>query len=159
MDYLLEYANVKIGLGITLEQNLYIDSFIETAERQKNVKAVVFISSYMDEFNRIRQNPIGKLLLKKRNIKVPGIRLNRSEEQNNLAWKFYESIYHHRQQPWFYFASSLLSGDIDSKGSLRSCPILDYIILEPFNNSYSINRLQSHSGHPHLVPVSPNSFL
>ena len=69
-DYLLEDYNLKFDLGISLTKKLDHRIFKEKACDKTNLEALKFISSYNSEYNKLSQNPIGKLLIDKRNITV-----------------------------------------------------------------------------------------
>jgi hypothetical protein len=69
-DYLLEDYNLKFGLQISLNNKLYPRTFEEKARQKSNNIALTFISHYNKEFEKVKQDQIGGLLLNKRNIKV-----------------------------------------------------------------------------------------
>ncbi len=69
-DYLLEDYNEKLGLNIPLSKKLFISTFKNEANNQNNQSARNFITYYETEFNKLLKDPIGSLLMTKRNIEV-----------------------------------------------------------------------------------------
>jgi hypothetical protein len=69
-DYLLQDYNVKLGLNISIAKKLYPRTFRRRAIKERNLIARNFIQEYNSLLNSIYENPIGKLLTKKRNISI-----------------------------------------------------------------------------------------
>lgn len=75
-DYFLEDYNTKLGLNIPLTKNLYPEDFRREAEKQNYIVAQKFIDKYDSEFQTLKNNVIGKLLLRKRNIEIHRTNVN-----------------------------------------------------------------------------------
>lgn len=69
-DYLLEDYNAKFGLNIRLNKKLYPRTFRRRATKEGNSIARKFIQKYNSQLNIIYEDPVGKLLTRKRNISI-----------------------------------------------------------------------------------------
>jgi hypothetical protein len=69
-DFLLEDFNTKLGLNIPLTRNLHAETFEKEAKKLQNKAALNFVIEYKSELGRLYADPIGNLLIKKRNISV-----------------------------------------------------------------------------------------
>lgn len=67
-DHLLEEYNKKFNLGIDLKDNLYPRTFEEIATQKGNQAALKFISTFKKEKGKVESDPIGKILLPKRDL-------------------------------------------------------------------------------------------
>ena len=88
-EYLLEDANIKFSLGISLKDKI-LNVFSNRAIG--NQKAQKFFSAYSSEYKKLSQDPIGNLLLNKRRISV---HRRGQEVQGNFARELVENLSMH----------------------------------------------------------------
>jgi hypothetical protein len=85
-EYLLQDANVKYGLGISLKDKI-LNVFSSRAIG--NQKARKFFSTYNSQYKKLSQDPIGNLLLNKRRISV---HREVQQVQGNFARELVETV-------------------------------------------------------------------
>ena len=69
-DYILEDYNQKLGLNIPLTKTIYPRDFEKEAINQQNQTAQNFIKDYNTKLGNLYNDPIGSLLMTKRNIEI-----------------------------------------------------------------------------------------
>ncbi len=88
-DHLLQEYNIKCGLNIKLDVKLTYDRFENEAKKLSNQNALLFLRFYKRRFEDLKQNPIFKTLLDKRNIKIHRTDISVHKESHV---KIYETV-------------------------------------------------------------------